>query len=279
MRDKVLQRRIGNLQELIELWGNFREMIDAVKKGASFDGENNREFLNVKSSIARKFQAVADGFEKRTFPEDEITDVLSQVVSLEQVKKMSSFTGDQFENTWHRVYIAMNKILGHLENERDALTRVSWLGFSTRKLLKSKLFIFLVIMGFISGAVFMGYRFYTQKVQPAFEAGEEGEETETQAELVKLLQEARKFIADLRRQVKGGGVEREIEGEIDEEPTRVTRTFREYGIGNWYSIVTALVGAILCGWMASNKGRSPILWGAFGFFCCPIAFIIILLKS
>ena len=274
MRDKVLQRRIGNLQELIELWGNFREMIDAVKKGASFDDENNREFLNVKSSIARKFQAVADGFEKRTFPEDEITDVLSQVVSLEQVKKMSSFTGDQFENTWHRVYIAMNKILGHLENERDALMRVSWLGFGMGKMLKSKLFIFLVIIGFISGAVFMGYRFYTQKVRPAFEVSEEGEKTEAQTELVKLLREARKFITGLRRQVKEGKVEGEIEG----EPTRVTRTFREYG-GNWYSIVTALVGAILCGWMASNKGKSPILWGAFGFFCCPIAFIIILLKS
>ena len=274
MKDKALQRRIADLQELIELWSQFYGVIEAVKKGTDLTDENDRGFLDVKSNIARKFQAMADKFEQRTFPEDDITHVLSQAVSLEQISKMSSYTMSQLENIWHRVYIAMNRILGHLEHERDALARVSWLGLGTRRLFQSKLLILLIILTPIFACVFMGYRLYTQRILPLLEVSEEGEETEAQVELANLLREARELISDLRGQPSG-----ELEeGETESKLTEVITLFSEYGT-NWYAIGTALFGAIVCGWMASNKGRSTILWGAFGLLCCPIAFIVLLLKS
>ena len=267
MRDRVLERRIEEIQELIDLWSKFHEMIVAVVKGASFTEENNREFLHVKSDIARKFQAIADKYEAKTFPEEEITDVLSHVVSLEHLKKVSDFSSSQFENTWHRVYISLNRFLGHLENERDALARVSGLGIGIGRLLRNKLFIFLVILGFIFGAIFVAYTFYNQYMMPAYEEGEEGEEAEAQT----LQEKIGALIDSVRKKIEHAGEE--------EEGEKVRMEFREYGPVRMYGPLYPVVGAILCGWMARSKGRRTILWAAFGFFCCPIPLIILLLKT
>lgn len=205
MRDRVLERRIEEIQELIDLWSKFHEMIVTVVKGASFTEEHNRDFLHVKSDIARKFQAIADKYEKKTFPEEEITDVLSHVVSLENLKKVSDFSTSQFENTWHRAYITLNKFLGHLENERDALARVSGFGIGIRRLLRNKLFIFIVILGFIFGAIFV----YTQYLMPpAYEEGEEGEEVEAQTLREKIgviIDSVRKKIEEAKEEAQSSG--------------------------------------------------------------------------
>ncbi len=267
MRDRILERRIEEIQELIDLWSKFHEMIVAVVKGASFTEEYNREFLHVKSDIARKFQAIADKYEKKTFPEEEITDVLSHVVSLENLKKVSDFSTSQFGNTWHRIYITLNKFLGHLENERDALARVSGFGIGMRRLLRNKLFIFLVVLGFIFGAIFVAYTVYNQYMMPAYEEGEEGEEAEA-----RTLQEKIGAIIDtVRNKIEHAGEEEEGKG--------LRMEFREYSPMRMYVPLYCIVGAILSGWMARSKGRSTILWVAFGFFCCPIPLIILMLKT
>lgn len=41
----------------------------------------------------------------------------------------------------------------------------------------------------------------------------------------------------------------------------------------------AILGALLCGYLASTKGRNPWGWALFGFFCCPIALLCVLLAG
>lgn len=272
MKDRALEKRITEMQELIDLWNQFHQMIIAVVKGGSFTEDNDRDFLNVKSTIARKFQAIADKFEKKTFPEEEITEVLSHVVSLEQLKKVSDFSTTQFENTWHRVYIALNRFLGHLENERDALARMSGFGMGVNRLLRNKLFIFLVIVGVIFGGIFAVYE---KIIKPAFEVTEEGEEGEEAEERI-LYEKIAELVDTVREKFKAADGEEgeEGEGEEGEEPAFRYSTLRTYGA------IGGILGAILCGWMAYTKKRRTILWGAFGFLSgAVIGSIILLLKN
>lgn len=269
MRDRNLERKISDLQELIDKWNDFYGMMDAVKKGANFTEEHDKKFLNLKSSIARKFQAIADKFERKTFPDEEITNVLTEAVSLEDVNKMSSFTAGQLQNTWHRVYILLNKILGHLESERDSLGRINSIGHGIKKVIKNKLFIFLLIVSFICGGIFLGYRYYAVNIRPAIQQVETGTEaSEASTELVKLTRDIRGLINDLRE--KAGKVEK------GEEAKSVLHT---YVVGNWISVIAMIVGAIACGWLASTKGKSPIIWSFLGLLCCPITFVVLLLKQ
>ena len=41
----------------------------------------------------------------------------------------------------------------------------------------------------------------------------------------------------------------------------------------------SILGALLCGYLASLKNRNPWGWALFGFFCCPVAIIIVLLAG
>lgn len=269
MRDRNLEKKIRDLQKLIDKWNDFYGMMDAVKKGADFAEEHERKFLDLKSSIARKFQAMADKFERKAFPDEEMTNVLTEVVSLEDVNKMSSFAAGQLQSTWHRVYILLNKVLGRLESESDSLGRINPIGYGIKKAIRNKLFTFLLIVGFICGGIFLGYRYYAMNIRPAIQQVETGAEaSESSTELVKLIRDVRGLINDLRE--KAGKVEK------GEEAKSALHT---YVVGNWVSVITMIVGAIACGWLAGTKGKSPILWGFCGLLCCPITFIVLLLKQ
>ncbi len=214
MKDRVLEGRISELHGLIGQWDRFHQMVSAVIKKAPFTDEHEREFLEAKSSIARRFQAIADKFAIRTFPDEELTSVLSEAVSLDQVSKMSSFSVQQIENTWHRVYIALNKIIGHLESDRDSLARINLLGFKSKRLLRNRLFIFLLVMGIVSGGIFLGYKYYSGSLKPAIEQVEMekmGEQVEagdkaaqTDVELVRLIQDLRGLVVSINEKVREG---------------------------------------------------------------------------
>lgn len=237
MKDKVLEGRISELHELIGRWDRFHQMISAVTKGAPFTDEHEREFLEAKSSIARKFQAIADKFAIRTFPDEELTSVLSEAVSLEQASKMSGFSVQQLENTWHRVYIALNKIIGHLESDRDSLARINLLAFKSKRLVKNKLFIFLLVVGIVFGGTFLGYKYYSGSLKPAIEQVEMegmGEQVKTGDKAAQTDVEFVRLIRDLRGLV-----------------VLVSEKVREGSAGSWCFLAVAVLG----GWLA---GRSLI---------------------
>lgn len=266
MKDRILDRRVSDLQELIELWDRFHRMIESASKGASFTEEHEREFLNIKSSIARKFQGIADKFERKTFPEEELTNVLSEAISLKQASKMSSFTVGQLENTWHRVYISLNKIVGHLESEREALAKLSGVRYGVGRVFRNKLFVFLLVIAILAAAGFFGFKYYVNLLKPAIEqiekeeAGEEiepgTEASQSQVELVKLV---RKIMSKIRGT--------EVEGEaVEGEPAQ--------GVMNWYYLACGLFGAIICGVAAKKKKRSAIGWAILGFVVGSLGFYV-----
>ncbi len=194
MRDRDIEEKIARLQELISMWNRFHEITVAVLKGAEFGDELEREFLEIKSSIARKFQSLADRFPRRTFPDEEVSAVLSQVVSLSQLKEFSSFAGGEFQNQWHKVYISFNRMLGHLESERDQLARVSSMGMFIKRIFRSKFFKLLVIAAIIA-AVYVG----VQK-QDALDEAEVGDAVEDVIDRGQIREYLQDFINRFRRE-------------------------------------------------------------------------------
>ncbi len=176
MRDTDLEDKIARLQEIISLWNRFNEITGAALKGAEIGDETEREFLELKSSIARKYQSLADRFPQRTFPDEEINGVLAQAVSLGHLKELTSFAGGEFQNQWHKVYISFNRHLGHLESERDQLRKISSFGVFIRRIISGKLFKLIVIILIIAGIIIAGQRLGLIDVEEAVENGEEIEE-------------------------------------------------------------------------------------------------------
>ena len=140
MRDKGLELKIKWLKEFMQLWIKFHDMYKNAVSRDTISPEEEKAFLETKSLIARKYQALKDSLEIGSSYDDKTFDVISQVLSLKGVAAISDLSLHKIENDWHNSYIQLNKLLGELEGKQDALRKVSWLGRFANKLSQSPYF-------------------------------------------------------------------------------------------------------------------------------------------
>ena len=141
MVNPELEEKIKKTKEFMELWLKFRELyMKAIKKEA-IHPEEEMTFLETKSLIARKYQALMDRLGMEPSMDDKTFDVISQVLSLQSVSSISDVQIQEIEQGWHRSFMFLNKLLGSLENQKETLSRISPLsvwGPKTKELLAKK---------------------------------------------------------------------------------------------------------------------------------------------
>ncbi len=146
MVNKDLENKIKQLKDFIDLWAIFYGIYKKASEKDSFSDEEERDFLELKSGLARKYQALMDTLGIKPTAEDRTFDVISQVMSLKSVSNLSPLQAEKLENDWHNSYITLNKILGSLENKREELGRVSAFGEFMKKLFGNPFFALLLII-------------------------------------------------------------------------------------------------------------------------------------
>ena len=125
VKDKKLEGKIELLKDFIKRWVEFRDFLkDALRNKTLSIGEEEK-FLEIKSRVTRKYQALTQALEEDFVPDERLMDIVSHAVSLESMAGTSGLQFRKIENDWHLSYIHLNKLLGSLESERDRLANVS----------------------------------------------------------------------------------------------------------------------------------------------------------
>lgn len=161
MIDRNLESKIKHLKEFMQLWIKFHDMYKSAINRETITPEDESAFLETKSLIARKYQALKDYLDVGSSYDDRTFDVISQLLSLKSVAAISDLSLHKIENDWHSSYIVLNKLLGELEGRQEALKRVSRIGLILRELAGSPL-INLILLIIVILAIYMGLR-YMQK--------------------------------------------------------------------------------------------------------------------
>ena len=141
MVDPELEEKIKKTKEFMELWMKFRQLYTKALKKEAILPEEEVAFLETKSLIARKYQALMDRLDLEPSMDDKTFDVISQILSLQNVSSLSDVQIQEVENGWHRSFIFLNKLLGTLENQKETLSRISPLsvwGPRAKELLRKK---------------------------------------------------------------------------------------------------------------------------------------------
>lgn len=125
MRDKGLERKIAQLKEFIDEWIRFRDFLKGAVKDGKVSTEEERKFLEIKSLIARKYQGLGQALGEEFSPDNRVTEIISQSVSLEGMAGASGMKFAKIENDWHQSYIRLSEFLGGLESQRDQIARIS----------------------------------------------------------------------------------------------------------------------------------------------------------
>ena len=126
MIDRDIEDKIKKTKEFMELWVKFHNLYKEALKKETIDPQDENTFLETKSLIARKYQALTDllGMSP-SIEQDKTFDVISQVLSLQGVSTLSDDQIQDIENGWQQSYIALNRILGGLDNRREALAKIN----------------------------------------------------------------------------------------------------------------------------------------------------------
>ena len=125
MVDPGLEEKIKKTKEFMELWMKFRQLYSKALRKETILPEEEIAFLETKSLLARKYQALMDRLDTEPSMDDKTFDVISQVLSLQGVSSLSDVQIQEVENGWHRSFIFLNKLLGSLENRKETLAQIS----------------------------------------------------------------------------------------------------------------------------------------------------------
>ena len=159
MIDKNLEARIKQLTDFVDLWKAFYELYKRASDQQNFTEEEEKNFLELKSSLARKYQALMDALGIKPTAEDRTFDVISQVMSLKNISMLSPLQMEKLENDWHNSYITLNKILGSLENRKNDLAKINVFAQVCKRTLSNPFIALILIMMLISIIYFLAKNF------------------------------------------------------------------------------------------------------------------------
>ena len=109
MVKKELREKIKGLKEIIDLWVKFNNLISDVQTNKAVTREQEDEFLNIKTLLARRQQVLKDSLLN-------LMNVLSQATTLNDMIKTPEIQAKKFYTDWHETYLRLNELLGRLES-------------------------------------------------------------------------------------------------------------------------------------------------------------------
>jgi hypothetical protein len=110
---------INKTREFIELWKKFNQIYKEAMGKAAITEEEEELFLETKSIVARKFQTLVDSLSVERSTIERTYDVINQILSLKSISTISEEALRKLNVDWHQSYISLNRLLGHLEAQKD----------------------------------------------------------------------------------------------------------------------------------------------------------------
>ncbi len=158
MIDKNLESKIKQVNEFVQLWATYFEIYKRASNQQVFTEEEEKKFLELKSSLARKYQGLMDQIGIKPTAEDRTYDVISQIMSLKSINTLSPLQMEKMETDWHNSFISLNKILGTLENRKNEMAKINVTAEFFKRLLTNPfmaLVLIIIVIYFIHYAVFL----------------------------------------------------------------------------------------------------------------------------
>lgn len=168
MIDRELELKIKRLKEFMQLWVKFHDMYKEALSRETITPEEEKTFLETKSLIARKYQALKNFIGIESSYQDKTFDVIAQLLSLKSVAAISDLSLHKIEYDWHNSYVLLNKLVGELEGKRESLSKVSPIGHMVNTFLNNPITNLILAVIILLGLYFL-FKYIEQTSQPEVE--------------------------------------------------------------------------------------------------------------
>lgn len=121
-----LDEMISHLETYLECWKQFNSYV-AMARSKKFEPEDEAQFLEVKSIITQELEMILSSVQATSPTKEEVVALVSVASSLRYISEMNDSTARSLENSWHKIYIAWQSLLGQLKvAQRQRVKKSFW---------------------------------------------------------------------------------------------------------------------------------------------------------
>ncbi len=127
MRDKKIDQLVLQVENYVECWKQINYFIN-LARAKKFTPEDENQFLEVKSVIAQELELILAAVEVTTPTKEEVLNLISTAPSIRYLSEMNEGALRGVENSWHKIFIGFQSLLGQLKVQQKVAEAESGFG-------------------------------------------------------------------------------------------------------------------------------------------------------
>ena len=120
MRNKKLDDLVAQLENYLECWKQINYFIN-LARSKKYGPEDENQFLEVKSVIAQELELILSSVETSNPSKEDVLALISSAPSVRYLSEMNDGALRGLENTWHKIFIGFQSLLGQLKVQQRQL--------------------------------------------------------------------------------------------------------------------------------------------------------------
>jgi hypothetical protein len=132
MQNKKLDQLVTQLENYLECWKLLNHFL-TLARGRKFSAEDEIQFLEVKAIIVQELELIVAAIEFTSPSREDIHALLGAAPSLRYLGESNEGNLRMLENQWHKIYVALQAILGQAKVKQREIEGQSFLSAVFKK--------------------------------------------------------------------------------------------------------------------------------------------------
>lgn len=120
-----IEQVILRLENYLECWKQYNTFMSTAR-GKKFSPEDENQFLELKSVLTQELELILSSIECGGVTRDEVHNLIGAGPSLRFLSELNENALRNVENQWHKLFIALQSVLGQLKVAQSATTSKGW---------------------------------------------------------------------------------------------------------------------------------------------------------
>jgi hypothetical protein len=114
MSSARIEELIRQMENYLECWKQFNYYLNQARS-KKVEPEEEAQFLEVKSVLTQELEILFAAIEASNPKKEEVLSLISDAPSIRSLSEQSDTHLRSLENQWHKIYIALQSLLGQIK--------------------------------------------------------------------------------------------------------------------------------------------------------------------
>ncbi len=134
MSKSTVEQLIIRMENYLECWKQFNTFMN-MARSKKFTPEDENQFLEIKSVITQELELILSSIDCGPISREDVHGLIAGAPSIRYLSEMNENALRNVENNWHKLFIALQSLLGQLKVKQSQNESKSFVGslFGGRK--------------------------------------------------------------------------------------------------------------------------------------------------